>query len=558
MLTLATHQSSIWGYSALTHTLSNLGNFSASFNYTGTFTKPTLAPNGKMYSIMTCRSCDISGVTKTSVILEITPGTSNTATTNYSIPTVNYIVADTGLSENQAGFAQANFPEMAPPNSGNNGIRFNTGILAPNGLIYFPPVDNQAGTNKWVVFNPTSGRWKLMNLHPNYAESPTISIPNAAITAAVLGTDGKIYVFGYGNSTGTLVPYYRFTPTTNASGDVASLQTGYYQNLSLNSTPLCSTNLQWKDSAGTSYIDIPPASGTLKAYANTAPAGQAYNKIKIFIDIIVHPSGRIYFIPGPSSSTNNANTADVGRGRIFYLDINAWGSATEIVSATGLVAPGGKRISAHYAFLEKPRNADHDITTLKIYIVPAPRLGASTTVCTEVLCINPTTNTITEIPFTFTTDTNLTGIGKRVSLSNGLNLFYNAGSGAGNSATIDRSGGHLLTGWDIPASDTDGAIAIDTIAKGILHNTLPAAFTSFDPGYTLIGGGVNATYPHHSKFIGNPAPTNTISELVSVKQYGPDITNFNFTDRDKPSIAPPSNLEGLPLSLFNSNFNKPK
>ena len=557
MLTLAATQSSIWGYSALTHILPNLGNFSASSNYTGSFTKPTLAPNGKMYSIMTCRSCEINTVTKTSVILEITPGNSNTATTNYSIPTVTYIVADPGLSENQAGFAQANFPEMASGTSGNNGVRFNTGILAPNGLIYFPPVDNQAGTNKWVVFNPTSGRWKLMNLHPNYVESPTISIPNSVITTAVLGTDGKIYVFGYGNSTGTLVPYYRFTPTTNASGDVASLQTGYYQNLGLNSTPLCSTNLQWKDSAGTPYTDTTPSTGTLKAYANTAPSGQPYNKIKIFIDIIVHPSGRIYFIPGPSN-INNANTADVGRGRIFYLDINAWGSATEIVSATGLVAPDGKRISAHYAFLEKPRDAEHPPETLKIYIVPAPRLGTTTTVCTEVLCIDPTTNTITEIPFNFTTDTNLTAIGKRVSLSNGLNIFYNAGSGAGNFVTTNRSGGHLLTGWDVPESDTDGATAVDTIAKGILHNDLPATFSAYAPGYSLIGGGVNVPYPHHSKFIGNPVAANSFSELVSIKEYGSDITNFNFKTEDKSRYAVPTTISDLATSLFNSNFNKPK
>jgi hypothetical protein len=558
MLTLATHQSSIWGYNALIHILPNLGNFSASYNYTGSFTKPTLAPNGKMYSIMTCRSCDINTVTKTSVILEITPGNSNTATTNYSIPTVNYIVADPGFLQNQSGFAKSNFPDMAPPNSGNNGVRFNTGILAPNGLIYFPPIDNQTGINKWVVFNPTNGLWKLMNLHPGFAETDP-GLPNSAVTTAVLGTDGKIYAFGYGTGT---VPYYRFTPTTNASGDVASLQTGYYQNLGLNSTPLCnSTNLGWKDSAGTSYTDTAPSTGTPKAYANTGPSGQPYNKVKTFIDIIVHPSGRIYLIPGTANQTSG-NVGDTGRGRIFYLNISAWGSATELVSATGLVAPGGKRISAHYAFLEKPRDENHANSplnaTLKIYIVPAPRLGTTTTVCTEVLCIDPTTNTITEIPFTFTTDTNSTGIGKRISLSNGLNIFYNAGSGAGNFVTTNRSGGHLLTGWDVPESDTDGAITIDTITRGILHNDLPATFSAYDPGYSLIGGGVNATYPHHSKFIGNPSATNTISELVSVKQYGPGITNFNFEDRDKNTIAPPSNLVGLQSSIFNSNFNKPK
>ena len=551
MLTLAAAQSSTWGYNAVTHVIPNFAFSASSVSYsnTGGFTKPILATNGKMYSIITCRSAAVNGIEEPSIILEITPGTSNTATTNYSAPTINCIVADSGFQQNQSGFGKPSFPLNAAPTGGNNSVRFHSGILAPNGLIYFPPVDNQTGNNKWVVFNPTNGLWKLMNLHPGYQEGVG-GLPNSAITAAVLGTDGKIYVFGYGTST---VPYYRFTPSANAATDATSIETGFYQNLGISSTPLCNTNMQWKDSNGNSYTDTAVNTIT-KAYDNTGAPARPYEKIKTFIDIIVHPSGRIYFIPGVASATGGAG----GRGRIFYLNISAWGSATELVSATGLVAPGSKNISAHYAFLEKPRDANHDKNTLKIYIVPAPRLGASTTVCTEVLCIDPVTNTITEIPFTFSTDTTVTSIGKRISLSNGLNIFYNAGTGAGNSVVTNRSGGHILTGWDVPSTVGNGTVTIDTTSNGILHNDGVAGFSDGTPSYSLIGGGSNVPYPHHSKFIGFPRTTNTISELVSIKEYGPGITNFNFEDRDKVAYAPPVNLGGLALSLFNSNFNKPK
>jgi len=544
MLTLAAAQSSTWGYNAVTHVIPNFAfsGLSSSYTNTGAFTKPILAPNGKMYSILTCRSATVNNIEEPSIILEITPGNSNTATTNYSAPTINCIISEPGLAQNQSGFAKQTFPLNASGSSGNNSVRFHSGILAPNGLIYFPPVDNQTGNNKWVVFNPTNGLWKLMNLHPGYPEGTT-GIPNSAITAAVLGTDGKIYVFGYGTAT---VPYYRFTPSANAATDATSLQTGFYLNLGLSSTPLCSINMQWKDSAGNSYTDTAVNTVT-KAYGNTEPAGQPYGRIKTFIDIIVHPSGRIYFIPGVT-----------GRGRIFYLDITAWGTATELVSAPGLVAPGGKNIRSHYAFLEKPRDATHDKNTLKIYIVPIPRLGTTTTTCTEVLCIDPVTNTITEIDFTFSTDTTVTSIGKRVSLSNGLNIFYNAGTGTGNNVATNRSGGHILTGWDVPSTVGNGAITIDITSQGILHNDSPAGFSDGTPGFSLTGGGGNAAYPHHSKFIGFPRAVNTISELVSVKEYGPGITNFNFVDRDKVAYAPPTDLAGLALSLFNFNFNKPK
>jgi len=543
MLTLAATQSSTWGYNTKTHSITGLTSFGGTVSNIGSFTKPTLAPNGKLYSIMTCPSAVINGITQTNVILEITPGTSNTGTTNYSAPTFNFIYSDAAVTQNGSGFAKPLWNQGI-----NTTHNFNTGILAPNGLIYFVPFDNQAGTNKWVIFSPTSGRWKTANIHPNYAESATTYIPNSVITTAVLGTDGKIYVFGYGDAT---VPYYRFTPTANASADVGTIESSYYTGL-LNNTPLCNTNMQWKDSTGTSYTDTAVNTVT-KAYDNAGAPARPYEKVKTFIDIIVHPSGRIYFIPGAASITNNAAG---GRGRIFYLNISAWGSATELVSATGLVAPGSKNISASYAFLEKPRDASHDVATLKIYIVPAKGLYATTTVCKNILCINPVTNTISEIAINYSSDTTTT-IAKQISLSNGLNIFYNVGSGASVLAK-DRSGGHLLTGWDVANSDVDGGTLVNTTEPGILHNTTPASFGESSPGYSLTGGGVNVPYPHHSKFIGYPGALTTISELISVKEYGPNITNFNFEDRDKPNIAPPSNLGGLATSLFNSNFNKPK
>ena len=536
MLTLATHQSATWGYSAKTHSITGLTSFEGTVSNVGSFTKPTLAPNGKLYSIMTCKSATINGVIQTNVILEITPGNSNTGTTNYSAPTFNYLTPDASVTANSSGFAKPTW------NQGTLNVvqGFNTGILAPNGLIYFVPFDNQNNTNKWVIFNPTSGRWKTANIHPNYAEGATTYIPNAVVISAVLGTDGKIYVFGYGTNT---VPYYRFTPTTNASGDVASIESSHYTT-SLSTTPLCNFNGQWKDSTGASYTDA-EVNGLAKAYNNGGASGRPYEKVQMFTDIIVHPSGRIYFIPGA-----------VGRGRIFYLNISAWGSATEIVSATGLVAPNSKNIAASYAFLEKPRDASHDVATLKIYIVPNKGFYGSTTTCTNILCINPVNNTISEIAINYSSDTTTT-IGKRISLSNGLNIFYNVGSGSTVLAK-DRSGGHLLTGWDVSNSDIDGGTLINTPGPGILHNTTPASFGETSPAFSLIGGGVNIPYPHHSKFIGYPGALTTISELVSVKEYGPNITNFNFKTEDKSGYEVPTTIGDLATSLFNSNFNKPK
>jgi hypothetical protein len=545
MLTLAATQSSTWGYSAKTHTITGLTSLGGTSTNTGSFTKPILAPNGKLYSIMTCPSAIINSITQTNVILEITPGTSNTATTNYSAPTFNFIYSDNTVAQNGSGFAKPSWDQGTATAL----QAFNGGILAPNGLIYFVPFDNQAATNKWIIFSPNSGRWKIANIHPNYAEGATSYIPNAVITTAVLGTDGKIYVFGYGTG---LVPYYRFTPTSNASGDTGTIETGFYQNVGLNSTPLCNINMQWKNSAGNSYTDT-PVNTVIKAYDNSGASGRPYEKVRTFIDIIVHPSGKIYFIPG---AANVANGASGGRGRIFYLNINAWGSATELVSATGLVAPGGKNISAHYAFLEKPRDANHDKNTLKIYIVPTKGLYTTTTVCKNILCIDPVTNTISEIAINYSSDPTST-IGKRISLSNGLNIFYNVGSGAG-VLSKNRSGGHLLTGWDVPNTDTDGGVLVNPTGPGILHNTSPASFGEPSPGYSLIGGGSNVPYPHHSKFISYPGALTTISELISIKEYGPGITNFNFEDRDKVAYAPPTDLGGLKTSLFNSNFNKPK
>jgi hypothetical protein len=575
MLTLAATQSSTWGYSYYNHP-SFINAIGSSSNYVGSFTKPTLAPNGNMYAILVGGTSTINGVTNAFTILKITPGTTNTATTNFTPASFSYIYADNTVSADAGGFAKPTWGAPANLSAGgsatdNSMTRFNTGILASNGLIYFPPI--QCGscsttandwanyTNKWVVFNPISDKWKVLNLHPSV--SITNGVPNGYINAAVLGSDNKLYVF----PGGAAVPIYRITTTTNASGD--AIETGYWA--SLTTSPLNNTNMQWNSSAGTSYTDTASVSSGFTKAVDFGIGSTQNGRVNSFSDLIPHPNGNIYIIPSRS------------RGRIFYIKTSAFTTSLGLVSETGLhtsqVYSGtNKEFHGYYGIVEKPRNADHNINTLKIYLIPRIAGGTvSANICNDVLCLDPVTNTLSIINLGFLNTVSgsaITGLSKKITLANGLSLMYNrataniAGGSVASTATTHH-GCNIFTGWDVSTSVSNGAIAADRGASSIFTNfantIYPATsleyLTTTAPSQISTGGGNNAAYPHHSKFITFSNPTATernVVEVVSIKEYGDGITYFNFTDRDKPSVAPPVNIGGLALSLFNMNHNKPK
>jgi hypothetical protein len=544
MLTLATHQSATWGYSVLDYPSSETGITGAvgTVQNTGIFTKPTLAPNGNFYSIITNPSLTINGNSRTNVILEIVPGTTNTKNTNWSKCTFNYIYPDPSVTPDPVtGFSK---PIWAG-GSGSSAVSYNSGILAPNGLIYFCPLDFagalSGGTYAWIVFDPSTKKWKRLNLHPSY---PPSTYPNgipygytSLLTSPILGSDGYMYVF-----TASLSTFFKFQPTTNASGDEASLQLCPVTFTTANH-PLTGTNLTWIDESGTSYTDV--ASAASISYAYKKETSNGFDTLFNITDAIPHPNGNIYWIPGG------------GRGRIFYTKPSLF-NTRPFVSAPGLLFDGSPQKSSYgyYAFLEKRRNADHDPTTLKIYIISLS--GPNANYESRVICLDPVTNTLSYIDLGISSGTTA-ALGKNITLANGMQMSFNYTGGAGGV----NSGRNILTGWDVPSSVTNGTRVIIRTNPGVLDNQLNSSITNSStiirPGYSKIGGGANAPYPHHSKFVmlaTSDVSFPLFSELVSVKEYGPEITNFNFTDRDKVAYAPPTNLASLPTSSFNANFNK--
>jgi hypothetical protein len=539
MITLATSQASTWGYNIVQYTTSRHNINTSTGGATSAFTKLTLAPNGKFYSIFAHVSITINNVVYTNVIAEITPGTTNTRTTNWAPATFNYLTPDPGVLIGPSGFGKPAWTNGFSTN-GAASIAFNTGILAPNGLIYFAPLSHRmALPHQWVILNPNSGEWKKLNLYPEF---PTATFPDGipigtggtpvtgrpVLTAPTLGPDGKMYVIRP-NFT-----IYRFTPTNNALEDEDSLES-----IIPSPNPLTATNGVWQDEAGASFTD---PGVTTSAY--TADVNNVSSSTFNITDAIAHPNGNIYWIPGTS------------RGRIFYTKPSVFG-IRPFVSAPGLLHT--KRINGYYAFLEKPRNADHDPTTLKIYIVSRATLTPTTDEI-EVLCLNPVTHTLSVINLGMSTGSQggVTKLGKNITLANGMHISRNF------DGTL-KQGRTILTGIDVPSTVTNGARTIplnsndaftfQTPATGIIYSDRILGETS--PGQSHIGGGANVPYPHHSKFIGNfgsDSPEKLFTEIVSVKQYGPDITNFNFTNRDIPFYSVPST--GLPGSIFNANFNK--
>jgi hypothetical protein len=552
MISLGTHQAATWGYS--TRDIPSLAGAYGSSSYIGLFTKPTLAPNGNMYAILGVTALNVSGTYEAFVIMKITPGNTNTATTNYTPPTISYLIADNGFAANGSGFAKPSWgaPSAVSGNNTDNSLfRFNTGILAPNGLIYFPPVQCGSGKNKWVIFNPASDLWKVTEaLRP----SGLTQIGNQQISCAVLGTDNKIYVLSsFGKA-------FRITTSANALSD--TVEDSYHAAYASTASPLGigTIPLGWRDEAGVTYTsDTASLDGVLKAHDNDSSAASAasYRIFTTISDAIVHPSGRIYLMPGR------------GRGRIFYINQSAWGTIGEIVSAPGLSTAsiagyGQKTIHIKCAFLEKPRDAGHTINTLKIYLVPSIQVGipSPNNICTDILVIDPVTQTMSALPMQYvasSTSQSTSTLSKLINLPNGMILTYNRIATSGSAS----HGGMILTGWDVPSTDSNGARTIPVPDKGIMQDQGVVTIATLNPSFTSVGGGTNAMWPHNGKFIGmfnpvfNPGD-NQFSEIVSVKGYHPDVTNFNFSQRDRTFYGMPSDLALLGPSVYNCQFNKPK
>ena len=540
MFTLTTHQASTWGYSIIQHPILPISH-SGSVSNIGAFTKPILAPNGNMYAINTYGPITINSVVYNSVILKITPGTSNTSTTNWNAATFSYITAD-GTTNDDNGFGKQNW--------GTPGfVGFNTGILASNGLIYFPPNE----LTSWVVFNPTTEKWKITD---QYRPTGATSISQYSINSAVLGVDNKIYVLG-GRSAGHRG--FRITTSTLAAND--TIQDSYYDTFSTGS-PLGNTSRTWRDSNNTNYTDVATVNGTVSKAFGHSNLGFSYNRnLVVAIDVLVHPSGKIFMIPA------------TGRGRIFYIDPVYYGTEREIVSEPAYFVNNystNNMLEGGYLILEKPRDANHNPNTLKIYVVPAcitttaGGLG-NLLASTYLYVIDPDNKTMSEVNMAYLkrgTPQNYRGIGPKINLPNGHSVVYNNYSGTFQMAA---QGGVIISGKDVPSTVTTGANFIKTTDKSIFqedNSTLAVNkllyFSLQSPGFTGINGSCTPSWPHNGKTI-VVGEALRYTEIVSVKGYGPDITNFNFSERDKLSYTlTANNLSSLGSTIYNSQFNTPK
>jgi hypothetical protein len=559
MLTLATHQSATWGYSVKNYPLPNTTGGGGNLP---TFTKPIMAFNGNMYCVSVAGGNNhpvINGVAEARVILKITPGTTNTKTTDYSPATFTYIFPDFALSPNAAGFARP----VWPIDTQNAAVQFNRGVLASNGLIYWSPINN----SNFLIFDPVTELWKTSNIHPDRVDDTT-SLAHK-IHSCVLGRDGKIYVIpNLGNK------LYRIATSVNATSDI--VEQGYWTTGSDSTNMgIGNTSMTYYDNNGVLQTDTAlSANGSTITRAYDKQGGTSGQKTLAHIaDVIVHPNGKIYLIPF------------TGRGRIFYINTDTnWSTTKQVVSSAGLTiatASGVNKVPRFsYAFLEKPRNAQHDPNTLKIYLMPGCQSVAGTPNLYsqfnyEMMYIDPTTDTLHEIPmnFTYSASANQYQVGTRILLSNGLNITVNLADGTGNNGGL--GGGAVLTGIDVPDTDPDGAITIkkDPTRTGL--GTIPGILSgqtgigllySPEPGFVINAkSGVNLSYPHHSKYIlntGGDLAIGPIAEVVSVKQYGigpngETITNFTFANRDRQMYElPTAGPTSLASSLYNSNFNR--
>ena len=557
MLTLAAAQSAIWGYdSKLSYDATGF-TYTGSTSYIGTWTTPTLAPNGKLYSILSCASTTATGSTNSYVIAIITPNNANHTSTNWSAVTVQYITAD-GSANRPYWDAPA-----SPLNSTTNNalIRFSQkGILAANGKIYFMPFKSDISVGaypKWVVLTPgdaTTTTWETVSF------TNTSYVPGA-LGGCVAGKDGYLYVVpntDNATSTATACPFFRIHPkNVTINGVTATVDTayiGYWTGVSGRRLFADYLNtLNWRNSAGTVTADT--ATGAItKSYDVDANNGT-------FADIVAHPNGNIYLLP-----------KDNGRGRIFYIKPSQFGNPQEICSETGLhinqLAGGagtGLYLTCHSGFLSSKQGLPlENNQSLKLYIIPNIKTSGNpatviTTNFTKLLVLNAVSNTLTAIDYTPQNSGASNGASVNLMtgfpMSNGTILLSNIGSGT--SKSLDQ----LVTGKDAAGSYK---FVIATNANGIIAGTSTQLNADFGTGNAAGNRRDVSSYHVGVNLSKSLVITNLlkITELLPVKGYHPDVTYFDSYLSEPTDLNSmykiPNDSTTISGSLYNLQKNKLK
>lgn len=526
-------QSSVWAYGSSTYA-TNLGAGSTIGGVDGTngcWNAPTLASNGLVYCLPIAAVLDGVNFQKIAVI---TPGLPNSATTDYSKSTIEFVTADGSLSR----------PLIPNTNFGGTQTIWrrysNRGILAPNGLIYFVP-DSETTI---LVLNPGTGAadctWDLKTYSSIATDLGIASLGQFSFKCAVLGPDGYIYLIPNG-TTYTMRIAPRNTIVNNTSADI--YQMGYYNGTTNRSFSANMYNFP-KDINGVTLTT------TQNIKASGSPDSRQY--IGNLTGALVHPNGKIYMGAGVTRW-------------IFILNPANWGTSTEVYSAPGLslipyIFSGTVSGSTAYAkdlFLEKPKSLEpDDLQSVKLlYLTDTYRVNTATASSQLTsLSIDVSTNTITSLGST-NQGTNLgntgglNGIG--IQMPNGL-LFKPHTATAGNAKYVFTGPDFTnITTFD-PLDSSGSTQYMPGIATGIFKNAIG--------GYSRSGSSVILpnTKGNISIVLGggaNLAPYNFSGELVSIKQYSPDTTYFSYKTEEYPIYNIPSDLTTLPTSLYNSYCN---
>jgi hypothetical protein len=169
-------QSSLWGFSS--RILDTTGLPAAASNTGGAFAPMTLAPNGFLYAIPN------KGIPTTTQVLKVDPKTSNYKEGDYQKSTGSLLTSPTSTAfSSGSGYTSK-------------------GILAPNGKIYFIPIQcTTLADVKVCIFDPgdSTGNnvsWDFFTIPSQYLNSV---VGYGQFAGGILGKDGKIYLIPWGS-----------------------------------------------------------------------------------------------------------------------------------------------------------------------------------------------------------------------------------------------------------------------------------------------------------------------------------------------------------------------
>ena len=551
MLSLATHQSAVWGYDSKLSYDATSFTYNGSVNFIGSWTTPTLAPNGKLYSILSCASTTATGSENPYVIAIITPNNANHTSTNWTAATVEYISADG--SANKPYWNPPVTPVSSPTN--NALIRFSQkGILAANGKIYFMPFKGTLTGGelpKWVVLTPgtaSTTTWEVVS----FANTSNIA---GALGGCVAGKDGYLYVIpNTDNVTSSLTAcsFFRIHPKNVTIAGVTALTDiayiGYWTGLSGRRFYADNLNtLTWRNSSGVTATDTATGANNKGISIDTNNGSIA--------DMIVHTNGNIYILPRSNS-----------RGRIFYIKPSNFGTAQEVCSETGLhinqISGGsGLFLACHSAFYESKKDdplANNNL--LNIFITPNVQFGGvgivATTNFLNIIKLYGATNTLTSIAYTpISTGTSTDNLMTAFPVSNGTIMLSNIGTAT--SKSLDQ----LITGEDVSSTYK---LVTSTNSNGIIAGTSAQVAVDFGIGNAATNRRDISSYHVGVDLSKSLVITNLlkITELLPVKGYHPGVTYFNsYLSKETGNNSMykiPTNVTTTPISLYNSQKNKLK